>query len=173
MAFYNCLLILVTWRAKFFMKILLFLLLIRTIICFLEGLLVVIWIHGFGFRLPLMMLLIWSIFFVLRARNASLILRTSEVFVDGLMAWAYDMASFLVLAGFLASTKGLLFWKYLDMTLTSLFDFTGREGSGGTLSIVTGTGLVVSLLFLLVGGAILGENLDEIFTLSVVVLLLV
>ena len=83
------------------------------------------------------------------------------------------MASFLVLAGFLASTKGLLFWKYLDMTLTSLFDFTGREGSGGTLSIVTGTGLVVSLLFLLVGGAILGENLDEIFTLSVVVLLLV
>jgi len=81
------------------------------------------------------------------------------------------MAGFLVSVGFLASTKGLLFWKYLDVTLTSLFDFTGRGGGRGTLSIVTRTGLAVFLLFLLVGGAILGENLDEIFVLSVVVLL--
>ena len=75
------------------------------------------------------------------------------------------------MAGFLASTEGLLFWKYLDMILTSLFDFAGRGGSGGTLSIVTRTGLFVSLLFLLVVGAILGENLDKIFALSVEVLL--
>jgi len=75
------------------------------------------------------------------------------------------------MAGFLASTEGLLFWKYLDMILTSLFDFAGRGGSGGTLLIVTRTGLFVSLLFLLVVGVILGENLDEIFALSVEVLL--
>jgi len=53
------------------------------------------------------------------------------------------------------------------MTLTSLFDFAGRGGNGGTLLIVTGIGLFISLLFLLVIRAILGENLDEIFTLSV------
>ena len=117
------------------------------------------------------MLLIWSIFLALRARNASLILRTSEVFADGLMAWAYDMAGFLASVSFLASTKDLLFWKYLDMILTSLFDFAGRGGSRGTLSIVTRTGLFVFLLFLLVVRAILGENLDEIFALSVEVLL--
>ena len=55
----------------------------------------------------------------------------------------------------------------------SLFDFTERGGSRRTFSIVTRTGLFVSLLFLLVAGAILGENLDEIFALSVEVLLLV
>ena len=93
------------------------------------------------------------------------------MFADGLMAWAYDIAGFLVSVSFLALAEGLLFWKYLDMTLTSLFNFTGGRGGGGTLSIVTRTGLVVSLLFLLVSRAILGENLDEIFTLSVMVLL--
>ena len=81
------------------------------------------------------------------------------------------MAGFLVSVGFLTSAEGLLFWKYLDMMLTSLFDFARRGGSGGTLLIVTGTGLFISLLFLLVVGAILEENLDKIFTLSVEVLL--
>ena len=81
------------------------------------------------------------------------------------------MAGFLVSVGFLISAEGLLFWKYLDMMLTSLFDFARRGGSGGTLLIVTGTGLFISLLFLLVVGAILEENLDKIFTLSVEVLL--
>ena len=81
------------------------------------------------------------------------------------------MAGFLVSVSFLASTEGLLFWKYLDMTLTSFFDFTGRGGGGGTLLIETGTGLVVFLLFLLVGREILGVNLNKIFILSVVVLL--
>jgi len=75
------------------------------------------------------------------------------------------------IAGFLASIKGLLFWKYLDMMLTSLFDFPRRGGGRGTLLIVTRTGLFISLLFLLMVGAILEENLDEIFTLSVEVLL--
>ena len=77
------------------------------------------------------------------------------------------------MAGFLGSTEGLLFWKYLEMTFTSLFDFARREGRGGILSMVTGTGLVISLLFLLIDRVILGVNLDESFALSIVVLLLV
>ena len=81
------------------------------------------------------------------------------------------MAGFLVSVGFLTSAEGLLFWKYLDMMLTSLFDFARRGGSRGTLLIVTGTGFFISLLLVLVVGAILEENLDKIFTLSVEVLL--
>ena len=42
LVFLNCLLMLATWIAEFFMKLLLLLLLIRTITCFLEGPLVVI-----------------------------------------------------------------------------------------------------------------------------------
>jgi len=40
------------------------------------------------------------------------------------------MAGVLAIASFLASTEGLLFWKYLDIMLTSLFDFAGREAAG-------------------------------------------
>ena len=108
---------------------------------------------------------------VLRARNASLILRTSNIFAVGLEVWAYDFVGFLVSFSFLASPKDLLFRKYLEITLTSLFDFAEREGSRGTFSIVIGTGLDASLLFLLVGGGILGVNLDEIFALKVLDLL--
>ena len=93
------------------------------------------------------------------------------MFAIGLEAWAYNIAGFLVLDSFLASTKDLLFWKYLDITLTSLFNFAGRGGGRGTFSIETGTCLVVSLLFLLVVSRILRVNLDEIFALSVVDLL--
>jgi len=75
------------------------------------------------------------------------------------------------MTGFLGSTNELLFWKYFEMTFTSLFDFTGKEGEGGTFLMVTRMGLVVSLLLLLVEGVILGVNLDEIFALSVVALL--
>jgi len=57
------------------------------------------------------------------------------------------------------------------MTLTSLFDYAGRGSGRGTFSIVTGMGLDVSLLFLLVGRGILRANLDEIFALRVLDLL--
>jgi len=107
----------------------------------------------------------------LRARNASLILRTSEVLTDGLVAWVYDLAGLLFLISFLVLTKGFLLWKYLEITLTSLFDLTGRGGGGGTLSIVTSMDFGDSLLFLLAVRAILGENLEAIFALSIVVLL--
>ena len=153
------------------MKLLLFSLLIGTITCFLEGPLVIIWIHGLGFRLPLMILLTWSIFFALRARNASLILRTSNVLADGLVACAYDLAGLLFLIGFLVLAKYFLLWKYLEMMLTSLFDLAGRRDSGETLLIVTSTDFGISLLFLLVDGVILGVNFEAIFTLRVVVLL--
>ena len=90
---------------------------------------------------------------------------------DGLVAYVYDLAGLLFPIGFLVLTESFLLWKYLEMTLTSLFDLTGRGGSRGTLSIVTSIDFSISLLFLLVVGVILGENLEAIFALSVIVLL--
>ena len=90
---------------------------------------------------------------------------------DGLVACAYDLVGLLFPIGFLVSTKGFLLWKYLEMSLTSLFDLTGRGDSRETLSIVAGTDFGVFLLFFLVVGAILEENLEAIFTLRVIVLL--
>jgi len=52
--------------------------------------------------------------------------------------------------------------------LTSLFDLARREGGRGIFSIVTGTGLVISLLLLLGFEIILEVNLDKIFALRVV-----
>jgi len=93
------------------------------------------------------------------------------VLADGLVACAYDLAELLFLISFLVLTEGFLLWKYLEMTLTSLFDLTGRGGGREILSIVTSMDFGISLLFLLVVGAILGENLEAIFALSVIVLL--
>ena len=87
------------------------------------------------------------------------------MFTDSFNACAYNMT------GFLGSTNGLLFWKYFEMTFTSLFDFARRRGGGGTFSMVTEIDLVISLLLLLVEGVILGVNLDEIFVLNVMALL--
>ena len=75
------------------------------------------------------------------------------------------------MAGFLGLTNGLLFWKYFEMTFASFFDLARRERDKRTFSMVTRTCLVVSLLLLLVLGAILRVNLDDIFTLRVVALL--
>jgi len=54
------------------------------------------------------------------------------------------------------------------MMLTSLFDLARREGGREIFSIVTGTGLVISLLLLLGFEIILEVNLDKIFALRVV-----
>jgi len=59
-----------------------------------------------------------------------------------------------------------MFRKYLEMMLTSFFDLTRRGGSRRTLSIVTGTGLGCSLLFLVTVRTVLAKNLDAIFSLS-------
>ena len=90
---------------------------------------------------------------------------------DGLVAYVYDLAGLLFPISFLVLTKGFLLWKYLEMTLTSLFDLTGRGGSRRTLSMVTSMDFGISLLFLLAVGVILGENLEAIFALRIVVLL--
>ena len=74
------------------------------------------------------------------------------MFAEGLVAWVYKTEGFFV---FLASLKDLLFWKYLEMTLTSLFDLAKREGSGGTFSIKIRIGLDTSLLLLLLVGEFL------------------
>ena len=68
------------------MKVLLLSPLMGIMTCFLERPLVVIWMRSFGLGLPLMILFTWSIFFALKARKASLIFRTSEVFAEGLVA---------------------------------------------------------------------------------------
>ena len=54
------------------------------------------------------------------------------------------------------------------MTLTSLAVLAGRGRSSGTLLIEAGVGLGTNLLdFWVREGTILGENFDEIFSLSV------
>ena len=130
---------LATCRDEFCMKALMFFLLIGMITYFLEGPLVVIWILSLGFEIPLTMLLTWSIFFALRARKVSLILRTSDVLALVLVAWAYDLAGLLLPFLFLLSAKGFLLWKYLEIVFTFFLDLAGRGGRGGFLLMVTGT----------------------------------
>jgi len=68
-------------------------------------------------------------------------------------------------------TVDFLEWKYLEITLTSFFVNVGREGSGGTLLMVTRTGLAISFLLLLLEGTVLGVNFEEILALRVLVFL--
>ena len=120
-----------------------FSLLIGIMTCFLNGPLVVICILGFGLATFLTMLFIWSIFSALRAGNALLILRTSLVLAGALEIWAYNLSFFR--ATLFVSFKGFLFWKYFDITFTSLAVLAGRRGGGGTLSIKTEVGLGIFL----------------------------
>ena len=72
------------------------------------------------------------------------------------------------------SFEGLLFLKYFEIVLTSLAILAGSGGEGGTLSIEVGTGLgTILLVFVFEEGVIFGVNFVEIFSLSVMVLLLV
>jgi len=75
---------LATLREEFFMKEEMFLLLIGMMMCFLDGPLVVILIHGFGLFCPWTMLFTWLIFLAFKAGNVSLIFKTSEVLVEDL-----------------------------------------------------------------------------------------
>jgi len=77
------------------------------------------------------------------------------------------------LVGFLGSVVALLLWKYFEMTLISFFDLARRGGGGRTFSMVIGIGFAIFLLFLLGFGTTLGVNLEDIFALRVVDLLLV
>ena len=123
--FLNDLLMLVTWRELFFMNFVIFLLLIEIIVCFLDSPLVIIWIYGLVLWLPLTMFWIWSIFFTLRARKASLILMTSDMLISYLKVCVYDFWDYLV------TLASLIFLKYLEIWLTS---FCNLAGIGGKFS---------------------------------------
>ena len=113
------------------------------------------------------MLLTWLIFSVLRAENAFLILSTSAILTGALETWAYDLVIFGSSLDLL-SFEDFLFWKYFEMTLTSLAILAGRGRGGETLSIEAGVGLGTNLLdFWVREGMILEVNFDEIFSLSV------
>ena len=166
LAFLRSLLILVTWNAEFLMNKLLLLLLMGTITYFLDGPFVVIWIRGLGFGLPLMMLLTWSSWFMFKARKDSLILSTLEVLAVCLEAWVYDLVSFIEFIMVLFPLK------YFEIVLISVLDLAGSgEGGGGAFSIETETSLAISFLLLFLLGITLGVNLEDIFTLRVLVLL--
>ena len=92
-----------------------------------------------------MMLLTWLIFSVLRAENAFLILSTSAILTGALETWAYDLVVFGSSLDLL-SFEDFLFWKYFEMTLTSLAILAGRGRGGETLSIEAGVGLGTDLL---------------------------
>ena len=83
-AFYNSPLMLATYRKEFFIKKETLSLLMRIIICFLNGPLVVILIQGFGLFWPLTILLTWLIFSAFSKRNVFLIFKTLEVLNEGL-----------------------------------------------------------------------------------------
>ena len=156
-AFLSVLLMLATCIKEFFMNFILLSLLIGIIICFLDGPFIVIWIHGFSFEVPLMILLIWSIFFVPIDGNISLILMTSDVLIFCFEAWVYDFG------GCLLVLAGLLLLKNLEIMLTSFWDLA--EIGEGILSIFARDGLLISLLFLPVVGWIFRVNLAAIFLL--------
>ena len=155
--FLSILLMLATCIEEFFMNFILLLLLMGIITCFLNRPFIVIWIYGFSFEVSLMILLIWSIFFVPIDRNIFLILMTLDVLIFYFEAWVYNFRGCLVI---LAS---LLLLKNLEITLTSFRDLVGigRE----ILSIFTRDGLLISLLFLPVAGWIFEVNLATIFLL--------
>ena len=155
--FLSALLMLATCIEEFFMNFILLSLLMRIIMCFLDRPFIVIWMYGFSFKMPLTILLIWSIFFVPIDGNVSLILMISNVLIFCFEAWAYNFRGCLVV---LAS---LLLLKNLEITLTFFWDLAGI--GRGILSIFVGDGLLISLLFLLVVGWIFGVNLAKIFLL--------
>ena len=77
------------------------------------------------------------------------------------------------MVGFAGLDLVLIFLKYFEIVLTSLLDLSGSGGRGGAFSIEIGTGLAISFLLLFLLGMALGVNLEEIFALRVLVLLLV
>ena len=105
------------------MNFVIFLLLIRMITYFLDGLLVIIWICSLALGMLLTMFWIWLIFFILKAGKVSLILTTSDVLVLCLEVYIYDFwGCFVTLAS-------LIFLKYLEIWLTSFGNLTEIGGN--------------------------------------------
>ena len=156
--FLNDWLMLVMWRELFFINLVILLLFIGMIICFLDGSLVVIWIYGLAFGLPLTILWIWLIFLASRAGKFSLILITSDMLIPCLETCMYNFGDCLEML------TSLIFLKYLKIWLTSFCDLV--EIRGGIFLILTGIGLLIDLLFLLDGAGTLGVNFTKNFCLS-------
>ena len=84
-----------------------------------------------------------------------------------------SVAGLFLTVSFVEFVIVLLPWKYFEIVLTSFLDLAGSVGGGGAFLIEIGTSSEVSLLVLFLLGATLGMNLEEIFILRVVALLLV
>ena len=77
------------------------------------------------------------------------------------------------LVGFARLDLVLISLKYFEIMLTSLLDLVRSGRRGDAFSIETGTGLAISFLLLVLLSMALEVNLEEIFFLRVLVLLLV
>ena len=145
----SILLRLVIYELKLSINLFLFLMLIKIIICFLDGSLVVIFNLGFGFPdslTILWILLVWSL------GNTFLIFKIS--LVDGIDACAYNLTT-----SFFSDVLLVFFLKYLEISFT--FFWVLAEIGDGSLSMLAG----LSMNFLLLEGFltswILRVNLNE------------
>ena len=156
---------LATLREEFFMKDDVLSLLISMIMCFLDSPLVVILMCGFSLFCPWTILFTWSIFLVFKAENVSLIFKMSDVLVEVLEAWAYDLPVWTLVDLLLLLSEGFLGRKYLEIVLIFFLDLARRERRGSALLIVIGVDLGESFLELPLGGGEHGVNLEEILDL--------
>ena len=122
LAFPKSLLRLETWADEFFRKAAELSPLMGTIICFLNGPFVVIWIRSLGLGFPFTMLLTLLIWLVFKARKDSLIFSTSDMLGDCLNVWAYDLVGFSMLGLLLVGLK------YFEILLTLLLVLARRGG---------------------------------------------
>ena len=148
-------LILAIWRELFFINLAILSLSIRMMICFLDSLLVIIWICGLAFGLLLTILWIWSIFLVLRVGKLSLILIISDVLISCLEACMYDLVNYL------ETLAGLMFLKNLEIWLISFCNLAVI--GNGIFLMLARVGLSIDLLFPLDGGEIFKVNFAKIF----------
>ena len=152
---------LATLREEFFMKEEILLLLIRMMMCFLDSPLVVILIWGFGLLCPWTILFTWSIFLAFKVGTVSLIFKMTDVLVEVLETYVYDLVVWLLDNLLVLLSKVFLGWKYLEMTFISFLDLAGRGERGGALLIMTGVNLGVSFLELPLGRDIHRVNFEE------------
>ena len=165
LAFPRSLLRLEMWADKFFRKAAELSLLMGTIICFLDGPFIVIWMHGLGLEFSFTMLLTLSIWLAFKAGKDSLIFSISDILGDCLDAWAYDLVGLSMLDLLLVSLK------YFEILSTSFLVLAGRGGRRGAFLIEMEIGVGVFPLMLFLMDVDFRVNLAEIFNLRVLVLL--
>ena len=117
--FLKTLLILNIWWLLFFMNFIILSPFIRTIICFLNRPLVIIWMWGLDLGPSLIIFWTWSILLASKNRKAFFILMTSSVWLKGLEVCTYHLTPDLWTGTFLKFLKNLEIW------LTFLDDFAG------------------------------------------------